>query len=361
MNALPCTPCELRALFDHLDVNGVNGCEHTALTRTRAFARARGVHEDALAAWLRAQGGDCDCSVLGTVEPEWRQRLASDGPRPVLKAFPDLHEVFADPPALAECVLFPLLSVDLASIGQGQGWVHFVSVQGVGDPGHEGFGTDLGFDHIRFDWDGQRYRVRADLQTVPHAHELLGWHAEARAWYKAWRWFVRPEAARQDFERMLAGDDGPWCGMQQAHEAEIAGPARTSAEQAWQAALQPRQPGMLARLTTWLRPGAAQVPALDTDRVRRGYQQSLVNHWLTRDAWRATGCLIQGSAYLEGASPHVRALFRRLITTPQAPDRDGLCKIGSLAAYDYRHGAEDCISLFVDPPRAQVLQRFGWS
>lgn len=69
--ALPLPRTDLAALFDHLDAQlGEEPCDDT-LRHATEFLAARGLDVAAVADWLRAQGGHCDCEVLANVEEQW--------------------------------------------------------------------------------------------------------------------------------------------------------------------------------------------------------------------------------------------------------------------------------------------------
>ncbi len=323
--ALPCKPEQLLALFDRLDVMLDEGCHHD-WRECQTWAQAQGVDWPKLQAWLQARsadsrsedGGsgevDCDCAVWIYVRPSWTNVLvrAAGLPQAQVTLFPELDEVFHEPAPLMACLFLPLLSVDLPSLGLGTGRVHALSIWDSGIPELEWLAPDLGYDQALFDWDGARYRFRGDLSQLERLHPLPDWYAEAQAFYQSHA--LDAEA----FHGMLAQRAGPWQALQ-----------------------------------TWAQQRAGE---------RLSFMQHWVNFWLARDAYRATGRLIPGSAYLKGHSPLERAPHGHLLRTPQFTAEDqGWQKVGSLVGYNFVDGGEDCLKLYLSRERGQVLQRFAWS
>ena len=69
---LPLTNGQMRALFDMLDAElPRNACDHT-LRLTRAWLESKGLQGDPVVAWLRVNGGHCDCEALANAEQAWR-------------------------------------------------------------------------------------------------------------------------------------------------------------------------------------------------------------------------------------------------------------------------------------------------
>lgn len=326
--ALPCQPAQLLALFDRLDTMLDEGCHHD-WRESQAWAKAQGVDWPQLQAWLVARSADsedaegergevdCDCAVWIYVRPSWTEVLARAAglPQPKVQLFPELGDVFHEPTPWMACVFFPLLSVQLDSLGSlgvGAGRAHAVSIFDSGIPEHDWLEPELGFDHVQFDWDGQRYRFRGDLSKLKRLQSLPAWYAEAQAVYQG----HRLDAAA--FEAMLGTQPGPWQALQD-----------------------------------W----AKQRPD-----ERLSYQQHLVNFWITRDAYRATGRFIQGGAYLKGHSSHEREPHGHLLRTRQdSGEGQGWQKVGSVCGYNYVDGGEDQISLYISREQGKVLQRLGWS
>jgi hypothetical protein len=69
---LPLPDEQMRALFDMLDVEFPRqGCDHT-LRLTRGWLASHGLPVEAVVAWLRDNGGYCDCEALANAEEAWR-------------------------------------------------------------------------------------------------------------------------------------------------------------------------------------------------------------------------------------------------------------------------------------------------
>jgi hypothetical protein len=64
----------LRDLFDHLDSEGAEECDHT-LRVTTAFLQQRELDVERIIAWLGEHGGYCDCEVLANVGGEFTEIL----------------------------------------------------------------------------------------------------------------------------------------------------------------------------------------------------------------------------------------------------------------------------------------------
>ncbi|ARU03900.1 hypothetical protein CCO03_03660 [Comamonas serinivorans] len=326
LSTLPCPPAQVLDLFDHLDAVLEQGCDHDWRIG-QAWAHTQGVDWPRLQAWLQARSVegdadddgesgevDCDCAVWLSVRPRWGEALrqAAGWLPPRFTLFPALDEVFHAPTPLMACVFVPLLSLDVASLGLGAGRVHAVSTLEAGVAEHDWLEPELGVDHVQFDWDGERYRFRGDLRRLKRLQPLPEWHAEAQAFYQG----HRVDAAA--LAGMLAQQPGPWEALQH-----------------------------------W-----AQQPADE----RLSYMQRLVNHWLTRDAYRLTGRFLQGGAYLQGHASHAREPHGHLLRTPQACALGpGWQKVGSLVGYHYVERGEDQISLYVSREQGRVVQRLGWT
>jgi len=61
---------ELRELFQYLGRPNPPPCDHTH-RETTAFLQSRGVPVEPTLAWLRANGGFCDCEVIFNVTNDW--------------------------------------------------------------------------------------------------------------------------------------------------------------------------------------------------------------------------------------------------------------------------------------------------
>ncbi len=69
---LPLPDEQMRALFDVLDAElPRRGCDHT-LRLTRGWLESRGLPAGPVVAWLRENGGRCDCEALANAEEAWR-------------------------------------------------------------------------------------------------------------------------------------------------------------------------------------------------------------------------------------------------------------------------------------------------
>ena len=322
---LPGTPAQVLALFDRLAV-APEGARGPGWRFSQPWAAEQGLDWPPLQAWLVARGEDagaspdgvdCDAAVLADVAPRWRAVLAQavDWPAPQIRLFPEPQDVFLNASPLVQALFLPLLSVDLATLGLGAGQVHVVSVVDSGDPDLDWPEPELGVDHVQFDWDGERYVFRGDLAQFAHARMWPAWREQA------WAGYLGHALDAAAFQAMLAGSEHPvqaWC-------------------DAWQA--------------------DTAVPL-----AQRCYVAKLVNFWVTRDAYRATGRFIQGSAYLSGHSPHEREPVEHLMRTPQTVgDMPGWLKVLTLCGYHYADGGEDQIGLYLSREPGQVLQRLGWS
>ena len=73
---LPAADDKLRDYFDMLDRElPRHGCDHT-LRLTQNWAAKNDVAESSLLAWLRENGGYCDCEALANVEQKWQDANA---------------------------------------------------------------------------------------------------------------------------------------------------------------------------------------------------------------------------------------------------------------------------------------------
>jgi hypothetical protein len=76
--ALPLSNADLEAMFDELDDRLEEApCDHT-LRFTTGWLNSRGFATTAVVAWLRDNGGYCDCEAAANVRDHWEQTL-SDG------------------------------------------------------------------------------------------------------------------------------------------------------------------------------------------------------------------------------------------------------------------------------------------
>jgi hypothetical protein len=70
-NSLPMDKAIFRELFDHLDENLGDECDHS-LTMTTEFLKGKGIENiDKVVEWLNDNGGYCDCEVLMNVEEKF--------------------------------------------------------------------------------------------------------------------------------------------------------------------------------------------------------------------------------------------------------------------------------------------------
>lgn len=173
----------------------------------------------------------------------YRQTMAG------IKLFPSIEEVFENPSNLHKVVFFPLLTVDLNSIGKGNGKVHFITVHGNGDPDEEISGTDFGYNFIRFKIIGDKYRFDGDFNEIPKFKKSIEWYKEAELIYKEHKdkYLTETEFAKK-------GD----------------------------------------------------VRRQKIDFYYYFYVKGVINYWLTRDMYLETGKFIQGNAYSNRNSNHER-------------------------------------------------------
>ncbi|HEY0744457.1 MAG TPA: DUF2695 domain-containing protein [Chryseosolibacter sp.] len=70
-NSLPMDKAIFQELFDHLDENLGDECDHS-LTMTTEFLKEKGIENiDKVVEWLNDNGGYCDCEVLMNVEEKF--------------------------------------------------------------------------------------------------------------------------------------------------------------------------------------------------------------------------------------------------------------------------------------------------
>ncbi len=72
--SIPMPLQDFRDLFDHLDSEGAEECDHT-LRVTTVFLQQRGLDVERTIAWLGEHGGYCDCEVLANVGDEFSELL----------------------------------------------------------------------------------------------------------------------------------------------------------------------------------------------------------------------------------------------------------------------------------------------
>jgi hypothetical protein len=72
---LPLPTEQMQALFDMLDVEFPRqGCDHS-LRLTRAWLESKGLPVEPVEAWLRENGGHCDCEALANAEQAWEDAI----------------------------------------------------------------------------------------------------------------------------------------------------------------------------------------------------------------------------------------------------------------------------------------------
>ena len=70
-NSLPMDKKIFHELFDHLDENLGNECDHS-LTMTTEFLKEKGIENiGKVVEWLKDNGGYCDCEVLMNVKEKF--------------------------------------------------------------------------------------------------------------------------------------------------------------------------------------------------------------------------------------------------------------------------------------------------
>ncbi|AKH67778.1 Protein of unknown function (DUF2695) [Spongiibacter sp. IMCC21906] len=74
---MPISLVHLGQLFDHLDEQVENGCDHTPRITT-AFLTSNNLSHDSILPWLQEQGGFCDCEILANVEEIWESEISKN-------------------------------------------------------------------------------------------------------------------------------------------------------------------------------------------------------------------------------------------------------------------------------------------
>src|SRR4051812_49450809 len=67
ITSIPMHRQALRDLFDHLDGEGTEDCDHTLRVTTEVL-RQRGLDVERIILWLHEHGGCCECAALRHVE-----------------------------------------------------------------------------------------------------------------------------------------------------------------------------------------------------------------------------------------------------------------------------------------------------
>ena len=65
---------DLKSLFEYLDRPNSPECDHSH-TECVVFLKGRKLPVDATLAWLKANGGYCDCEVIFNVTNEWGEKV----------------------------------------------------------------------------------------------------------------------------------------------------------------------------------------------------------------------------------------------------------------------------------------------
>lgn len=236
-----------------------------------------------------------------------------------IKLFPSLEDVFENPTDLHKVVFFPLITVDLNSIGKGNGKVHFITVHGNGDPDEEISGTDFGYNFIRFKIIGDKYRFDGNFNQIPKFEKAIEWYKEAEIIYKEHK-----DKCLTDAEYTKKEDE--------------------------------------------------RREKIDFDYYF--YVRGVINYWLTRDKYIETGKFIQGNAYSNGNSNHEREPYETLggvyddeygleylqeVLDELKINFESLNFVGSVTGYNYSELGEDEILLFLHEKENEVFQYFNWS
>ncbi|WP_211826667.1 DUF2695 domain-containing protein [Kistimonas asteriae] len=74
---MPISLAHLGQLFDHLDTDLENGCDHTSKITT-AFLASHNLKIESILPWLQDQGGYCDCEILANVEESWESEISKN-------------------------------------------------------------------------------------------------------------------------------------------------------------------------------------------------------------------------------------------------------------------------------------------
>ena len=70
LDSIPIPNQQFRSLFDYLENEGVDQCDHT-LRITTKFLQLNECNVETVLTWLREHGGYCDCEVLANVGSEF--------------------------------------------------------------------------------------------------------------------------------------------------------------------------------------------------------------------------------------------------------------------------------------------------
>jgi len=69
--SLPMPRALFEELFDYLDED-VSGCDETPRVTIR-FLEQKGIEAEPVLAWMREQGGYCDCEILANVQDKFHE------------------------------------------------------------------------------------------------------------------------------------------------------------------------------------------------------------------------------------------------------------------------------------------------
>lgn len=238
---------------------------------------------------------------------------------PNIILFPKIEEVFEDVSEFHQAIFFPLLTVDLASIGKGNGKAHFITVHGNGDPDVVFSETNLGYNFIKFKIVGDKYSFDGDLSLLPNIQNNVAWYKEAEAIYKEHKdkYCTKTEFTKTENEKRRK---------------------------------------------------------INFDYYF--YIKGVINYWLTRDQYQEKGKFIQGGAYSDGDSNHEREPYETLggvyddeygleyleqVVNELDMNFDEMNFVGSVKGYHYSALGEGEILLFVNKKEGNAFQYFNWS
>ena len=74
---MPISLVYLGQLFDYLDVELEDGCDHTPRITT-AFLTSKDLSPENILPWLQDQGGFCDCEILANAEESWESEISKN-------------------------------------------------------------------------------------------------------------------------------------------------------------------------------------------------------------------------------------------------------------------------------------------
>ena len=227
-----------------------------------------------------------------------------------MKIYPTIGEVFENPSEIYKAIFFPLLTINLADLDKGEGKVHFLTVWGNGNPDLNFKDNLFGFDFIRFDWTGEKYKFNGDLSSIKTFDKLNEWYLEADKEYNENKADYLNQKERNDVKNSHLS-------VQNDRRKKIS-------------------------FEYYL------------------YVQGLINYWITRDKYLETGLFIQGGAYTNCYSNHERKIYEKLSKTGATSRSNEL--IGKVIGFNYVSGfGEDEISLYIDRKQQQVFQKFSWT